>query len=109
MGINFNKKVRCKCKKCKQVTEVDTLVHLYDSLNDQIEGAQNEIKAYTQVGISSDISAEAKAKFEAAYTEMEKRLINQLADSESEADFIAWYNSNKETLQKKYEKDSLEY
>ena len=74
MGFNFNKKVRCKCKKCKQVTEVDTLVHLYDSLNDQIEGAQNEIKAYTQVGISSDISAEAKAKFEAAYTEMEKRL-----------------------------------
>ena len=74
MGFNFNKKAHCKCKKCKQVTEVDTLVHLYDSLNDQIEGAQNEIKAYTQVGISSDISAEAKAKFEAAYTEMEKRL-----------------------------------
>ena len=38
-----------------------------------------------------------------------KRLINQLANSESEADFIAWYNSNKENLQKKYEKDSLEY
>ena len=38
-----------------------------------------------------------------------KRLINQLADSESEADFIAWYNSNKENLQKKYEKDSLKY
>ena len=74
MSINFNKKVRCKCKKCKQVTEVDTLVHLYDSLNDQIEGARNEIKAYTQVGVSSDISAEAKAKFEAAYTELEKRL-----------------------------------
>ena len=74
MGINFNKKVRCKCKKCKQVTEVDTLVHLDDSLNDQIEGARNEIKAYTQVGVSSDISAEAKVKFEAAYTELEKRL-----------------------------------
>ena len=74
MGFNFNRKVRCKCKKCKQVTEVDTLVHLYDSLNDQIEGAQNEIKAYTQVGVSSDISAEAKTKFEAAYTELEKRL-----------------------------------
>ena len=73
MGINFNKKVRCKCKKCKQVTEVDTLVHLYDSLNDQIENAQNEIKAYTQVGVSSDISAEAKAKFETACTEREKR------------------------------------
>ena len=38
-----------------------------------------------------------------------KRLINQLAASESEADFINWYNSNKETLQKKYKKDSLEY
>ena len=74
MSINFNKKVRCKCKKCKQVIEVDTLVHLYDSLNDQIESARNEIKAYTQVGVSSDISAEAKTKFEAAYTELEKRL-----------------------------------
>ena len=74
MGFNFNKKVRCKCKKCKQVIEADTLVHLYDSLNDQIEGARNEIKAYTQVGVSSDISAEAKTKFEAAYTELEKRL-----------------------------------
>lgn len=38
-----------------------------------------------------------------------KRLINQLADSESEADFINWYNTNKEALQKKYKKDSLEY
>ena len=74
MGFNFNKKVRCKCKKCKQATEVDTLVHLYDSLNDQIAGAQNEVKAYMQVGVSSDISAEAKVKFEAAYTELEKRL-----------------------------------
>ena len=74
MGINFNKKVRCKCKKCRQVAEIDTLVHLYNSLNDQIEGARNEIKAYTQVGVSSDISAEAKAKFEATYTELEKRL-----------------------------------
>ena len=73
MGFNFNKKVHYKCKKCKQVVEVDTLVHLYDSLNGQIEGARNEIKAYTQVGVSSDISAEAKAKFEAAYIEIEKR------------------------------------
>ena len=38
-----------------------------------------------------------------------KRLLNQLADSESEDDFINWYNINKEALQKKYEKDSLEY
>ena len=38
-----------------------------------------------------------------------KKLINQLAGSESEADFINWYNANKEALQKKYEKDSLEY
>ena len=67
-------KAYCKCKKCKQATEVDTLGHLYDSLNDQIENARNEIKAYTQVGVSSDINAEAKAKFESAYTELEKRL-----------------------------------
>ena len=74
MGVNFNKKVRCKCKKYKQVVEVDTLVHLYDSLNGQIEGARNDIKAYRQVDISSDSSAEAKAKFEATGIEMEKRL-----------------------------------
>ena len=74
MGFNFNKKVRCKCKKYKQVVEVDTLVHLYDSLNDQIERTRNEIKAYVQVGISSDISDEAKTKFEATHIEMEKRL-----------------------------------
>ena len=74
MGFNFNKEVHCKCKKYKQVVEVDTLVHLYDSLNDQIERTRNEIKAYVQVGISSDISDEAKTKFEATHIEMEKRL-----------------------------------
>ena len=73
MGFNFNKEAHCKCKKYKQVVEVDTLVHLYDSLNDQIERTRNEIKAYMQVGTSSDISDEAKAKFETACTEMEKR------------------------------------
>ena len=73
MRIKFNKKAYCKCKKCKQVTEVNALAHLYDSLNDQIESARNEIRDFMQVGISSDISDEAKAKFEAAYTEMEKR------------------------------------
>ena len=73
MRIKFNKKACCKCKKCKQVTEVDALAHLYDSLNDQIESARNEIKDFMQVGTSSDISDEAKAKFETACTEMEKR------------------------------------
>ena len=73
MGIKFNKKAYCKCKKCKWVTEVDALARLYDSLNDQIESARNEIKDFMQVGTSSDISDEAKAKFETAYTEMEKR------------------------------------
>ena len=73
MHIKSNKKAYCKCKKCKQVTEVDALAHLYDSLNDQIESARNEIKDFMQVGISSDISDEAKAKFETARTELEKR------------------------------------
>ena len=73
MGIKFNKKAYRKCKKCKQVTEVDALAHLYDSLNDQIENARNELKDFMQVGISSDISDEAKAKFETVCTEMEKR------------------------------------
>ena len=73
MRIKFNKKAYCKCKKCKQVTEVDALAHLYDSLNDQIESAQNEIKDFMQVSTSSNISDEAKAKFEAACTEMQKR------------------------------------
>ena len=73
MCIKFNKKAYRKCKKCKQVAEMDALAHLYDSLNDQIESARNEIKDFMQVGISSDISDEAKAKFEIACTEMEKR------------------------------------
>ena len=73
MCIKFNKKAYCNCKKCKQVTKVDALAHLYDSLNDQIESARNEIKDFMQVGTSSNISDEAKAKFEAAYPEMEKR------------------------------------
>ena len=73
MHIKFNKKAYCKCKKCKQITEVDALAHLYDSLNDQIESAQNEIKDFMQVGTSSAISDEAKAKFETARTELEKR------------------------------------
>ena len=73
MCIKFNKKAYCNCKKCKQVTEVDALAHLYDSLNDQIENARNEIKDFMQVGTSSDISDEAKAKFETACAEMEKR------------------------------------
>ena len=73
MGIKFNKKAYCKCKKCKQITEVDALARLYDSLNDQIENARNEIKDFMLVGTSSAISDEAKAKFETAYTELEKR------------------------------------
>ena len=73
MHIKFNKKAYCKCNKCKQVIEMNALAHLYDSLNDQIESARNEIKDFMQVGISSDISDEAKAKFETAHTEMEKR------------------------------------
>ena len=73
MCIKFNKKACCKCKKCKQVTEVAALAHLYDSLNDQIESIRNEIKDFMQVGTSSDISDEAKAKFETACTEMKKR------------------------------------
>ena len=73
MGIKFNKKAYCKCKKCKQITEVTALAHLYDSLNDQIESARDEIKDFMQVGTSSTISDEAKSKFEAACTEMQKR------------------------------------
>ena len=73
MSIKFNKKAYCKCNKCKQVTEVDALARLYDSLNDQIENARNGIKDFMQVGTSSNISDEAKAKFEAACTEMQKR------------------------------------
>lgn len=73
MCIKSNKKACCKCKKYKQVTEVDALARLYDSLNDQIESARNEIKDFMQVGISSNISDEAKAKFETARTEMKKR------------------------------------
>ena len=73
MRIKFNKKAYCKCNKCKQVAEVDALARLYDSLNDQIESARNEIKDFMQVGTSSDISDETKARFETTCTEMGKR------------------------------------
>ena len=73
MRIKSNKKAYCKCKKCKQITEVDALARLYDSLNDQIESARNEIKDFMQIGVSSNISDEAKTKFEIVHTEMEKR------------------------------------
>ena len=66
MCIKFNKKAYRKCKKCKQVTEMEALARLYDSLNDQIENARNEIKDFMQVSVSSNISDEAKAKFETA-------------------------------------------
>ena len=38
-----------------------------------------------------------------------KKLLTTLSEKESLEDFVAWYNNNKENLQKKYKKDSLEY
>ena len=50
---------------------VDTLVHLYDSLNNQIESIRSDLNEFMQVGLISD---EVMAEIEAAHTKAEKRL-----------------------------------
>lgn len=49
---------------------VDTLVHLYDSLNGQIEVAQNDLKEFANF----DLNLLARAKLDAIHTKIEKRL-----------------------------------
>ena len=53
---------------------VDTLVHLYDSLNGQIEIAQSDLNEFMNVGFSSDLSDNVMAEIETAHIRTEKRL-----------------------------------
>ena len=53
---------------------VDTLVHLYDSLNGQIERAQSDIAEYLQVSFNLTFSDETRAEVKATRTKAEKRL-----------------------------------
>ena len=53
---------------------VDTLVHLYDSLNGQIEIAQSDLNKFINVDFSSDLSDNVMAEIEAAHLRTEKRL-----------------------------------
>ena len=52
---------------------VDTLVHLYDSLNYQIESARSDLNEFMQVGLNPDLREEVIAEIEAAHTKTEKR------------------------------------
>jgi len=51
---------------------VETLVHLYDSLNNQIENIQNDLNEL--VNFDPYLRDEVKAEIEAARTKTEKRL-----------------------------------
>lgn len=53
---------------------VETLVHLYDSLNSQIESVQNDLNDFIQVSFSPDLGDEAITEIEAAHLKAEKRL-----------------------------------
>ena len=53
---------------------VDTLVHLYDSLNYQIESARSDLNEFMQVGLNPDLREEVIAEIEAAHIKTEKRL-----------------------------------
>ena len=53
---------------------VDTLVHLYDSLNEQIESAKSDIAEYLQTSFNLTFSDETRAEVKATRTKAEKRL-----------------------------------
>ena len=53
---------------------VDTLVHLYDSLNEQIESTKSDIAEYLQVSFNLTFSDETRAEVKATRTKVEKRL-----------------------------------
>ena len=53
---------------------VDTLVHLYDSLNYQIESVQSDLNEFMHIGFDPNLREEVKAEIEVAHTKTEKRL-----------------------------------
>jgi len=53
---------------------VDTLVHFYDSLNNQIETVQNDLNDFMHIGFDPNLREEVRAEIEAAHMKTEKRL-----------------------------------
>lgn len=53
---------------------VETLVHLYDSLNGQIESVQSDLNDFMHIGFDPNLRDEVRAEIEAAHTKTEKRL-----------------------------------
>jgi flagellar motility protein MotE (MotC chaperone) len=53
---------------------VETLVHLYDSLNGQIENVQSDLNDFMRVDFDPNLRDEVRAEIEAAHTKTEKRL-----------------------------------
>ena len=53
---------------------VETLVHLYDSLNSQIEIIQNDLDDFMHIGFDPNLRDDVRAEIEAAHTKTEKRL-----------------------------------
>ena len=53
---------------------VETLVHLYDSLNNQIETVQNDLNDFMHIGFDPNLRDEVRAEIEAAHIKTEKRL-----------------------------------
>jgi len=53
---------------------VDTLVHLYDSLNGQIECVRSDLEEFNHIGFSPNLTEEYRAEIEAAHAKTEKRL-----------------------------------
>ena len=53
---------------------VDTLVHLYDSLNEQIENIQSDLDDCVHISFDPNLRDEVKTEFEYAQAKIEKRL-----------------------------------
>ena len=53
---------------------IETLVHLYDSLNSQIEIVQNNLSKFNYIGIDPNLTSDAKIDVIDTYTKVEKRL-----------------------------------
>ena len=52
---------------------VETLVHLYDSLNNQIESIRSDLDDFNHIGFSPNLTDEYRAEIEAVHRRTEKR------------------------------------
>ena len=53
---------------------VETLVHLYDSLNNQIECVRSDLEEFNHIGFSPNLTEEYRAEIDAAHRRTETRL-----------------------------------